>query len=765
MSEVLDASTPALERLGRLMGARATLAAGFDETRARLARRHGMPALEPWAAGTLALVDVNAGAGALLAFWRASLELAPRLGPDELADMAFCAAGLCREAGSAAAVAALDAFAGIEPRLGGAQGRATWWRALATLGRAAPDCVEPAAAHAHRLVVPGHVAAFEGFVEAGLRAMGRDRARRRAFFALEEPLALSMLARIGAGPGFDALEPELRMVLAALWGARPELQPLPPAVPGAPRRVNIAGPVLRLPDVFPGLEGEASRRLYLAAAIHAGAHLHFGNPRFPVRRFKPVQIALATLVEDARIEELAMRRYPGLRRLWGAYHVATAEDGPTVAALLRRVARGLFDPAYADPDALVGKAQELFRAAADRIGDPAISLDIGTRLANDVGQRRIRFDALGHVSEPAYRDDGLGIWDFSEIDPEVSDEVQMRVEAARPTPQEAEGGAPQDGASEERPANATLGRARPTRGSDEGVIVATYPEWDAGAGIERPDWSSVREMPPVPGDARVLARALDRAAPLRGRIARLVKAAKVGRAARLKRQAEGHDLDIDAAIEATIATRAGEMPDLRVFRSSALLQRDLAVLVLVDVSHSTREKLADGASVLDVEKLAVAMLAEALGRLGDDFALLAFASNGRGDVRVTPVKGFSEPYDAAALARLAGLESGLSTRLGAALRHAGAQIARVRAFRKLVLVLTDGEPSDIDVAADDLVQDARRVVLQLRAQGIDTFGVTLDPAGVGAAPAIFGKANAMPVRRVEDLPARLSELYFRLARR
>lgn len=207
------------------------------------------------------------------------------------------------------------------------------------------------------------------------------------------------------------------------------------------------------------------------------------------------------------------------------------------------------------------------------------------------------------------------------------------------------------------------------------------------------------------------------------------------------------------------------MPDLRVFRSTALLQRDIAVLVLIDVSHSTRARLADGASVLDVEKLAVVLLGEALARLGDDFALLAFASAGRGDVQLHYVKRFAESFGAETLGRLAGLAPGLSTRLGAALRHAGAEIGRVRAFRKLILVLTDGEPSDIDVAAGDLVQDARRVVLALRAKGIDTFGVTLDPTGVGSGPAIFGKTNAMPVRRVEDLPMRLSELYFRLARR
>lgn len=749
---------PALARLAGLMEARETLAARFEETRHRLAARHGAAALEPWARGVLALVEVNAGAGALLAFWRASVELSGQLSPAALGEAGLAAAALCREAGGRATSAALDGFVAIAPRLAGEGERALWWRALLTLARAAPDCVEDVAAQARRLVLPGHVAEFEGFVAAGLRAAGHDRARRRAFFALEDPLALGLLARIGAGPGFAELESELRRVLAALWGTAPQLQPLPPAGEGTPRRVNIAGPVLRLPDIFPGVEGEAARQLYRAAALHAGAHLHFGNPRFPVRRFRPVQIALAGLVEDARIEALAIARYPGLRRLWAPYHVATPEDGPTLAALLARLARGLFDPGYSDPDALIGKAQALFAAA--RLDDPAISLDIGTRLANDIGQRRLRFDARGHVVEPAYRDDGLGLWDFSDIDPEISDEVQLLVEAARLERREGEDGPP-DAAPSREPA----GRARPTPASTTGAVIATYSEWDAQAGIERPDWTSVRAMLPAPGDTGPLLRALEAAAPARQRIARLVKASKVGRAARLKRQWEGHDLDLDAVIAAAIARRAGERPDLRVFRSTALLQRDLAVLVLVDMSQSTRQRLADGASVLDVEKCAVAMLAEALAALGDAFALLAFASNGRDDVRLCEVKGFAAPYDTAALARLAGLTSGLSTRLGAGLRHAGAEIARVRAFRKLILVLTDGEPSDIDTPAKDLVQDARRVVLQLRAQGIDTSGVTLDPAGVGCGPAIFGKANTMPVRRIEDLPQRLSELYFRLARR
>ncbi|WP_371347685.1 nitric oxide reductase activation protein NorD [Ancylobacter sp. IITR112] len=758
MDSVVDEAAAA--RLARLLAPREALAGVFRETQARLARRHGAAALGEWAEGALALLAVNAGAAALLAYARASLDLSPRLSPAALGETGRAAAALCRAAGGQATIASLNALVVLAPRLPDEDARALWWRALLTLAQAAPDCVEPVAAQARRLVRPGHVAAFEGFIAAGLKAAGRDRARQRAFFALEDPLALSLLARIGAGPGFAEMEMELKRLLAALWGEQAPLQPLPPAGEAVPARANLAGPVIRLPEVFPGVEGEAARLLYRAAALHAGAHRVFGGPPFPINKFKPVQMALAGLVEDARVETLAMMRYPGLRRLWGGYHRASPEDGPTLAALLARLARGLFDPGYADPDALVGKAQALFAAARERLDDPALSLDIGTRLANDVGQRRLRFDARGHVVEPAYRDDGLGLWDFSAHDPEPGAEVPLIVQAARAARRHGE-----DGPSEGAPAPAAAGRARPAPPQGVGAVIATYPEWDAQAGLERPDWVSVRALAPVAGDGVALRRALEAAGPARARIARLVKAAKLGRATRLKRQAEGADLDLDAVIEAAIARRAGAVPDLNVFRATALTQRDLAVLVLIDMSHSTRARLADGRSVLEVEKLAVAMLGEALEALGDRFALLAFASNGRGEVGLCEVKGVGEAYDGAAIARLAGLSSGLSTRLGAALRHAGAEISRIRAFRRLILVLSDGEPADIDTPAADLVEDARRAVRQLRGQGIDTFGVTLDPAGVGAAPLIFGAANAMPVRRLEELPLRLSELYFRLARR
>jgi nitric oxide reductase NorD protein len=194
------------------------------------------------------------------------------------------------------------------------------------------------------------------------------------------------------------------------------------------------------------------------------------------------------------------------------------------------------------------------------------------------------------------------------------------------------------------------------------------------------------------------------------------------------------------------------------------------VTILLDCSESMRAGVAGlAATALDIQRQAVALVAEAMQAGGDPLALRAFASAGREDVRLLRIKEFDEPWQEAAKARLAGIAPGFSTRIGAALRHAGSEMAALPNYRRLILVLTDGEASDIDVTDPlDLVEDARRVSRALKFRGIDVFGVTLaspddTDASVGGA-AIFGRGNWIALRRIEDLPRRLSELYFRLLR-
>jgi Mg-chelatase subunit ChlD len=523
-----------------------------------------------------------------------------------------------------------------------------------------------------------------------------------------------------------------------------------------------------MPEIYRGVQGDAAYALYRAAAAHAQAHLVYGGPRLSDGTLKPLQIALVTLIEDARIEQLAMRQLPGLRKHWFPYHVAVPIGVATAPILLARLARALFDPTYDDDDNFVAKGRSMFEARLPRLEDPAISREIGMLLGNDLGQMRVQFNARTYTVEPLYRDDGLGIWDFGEDAPSSGETLDIAVDAAR-----AEQRDDPDQTSlqpDVRDDESTAGRARPVAPDQRGIVIAKYPEWDRAHGVERPEWTTVREVPARPGDPRLVEEALEHAEVLRNRIAQLVRGVRVGRTIRLKRQLDGHDLDLDAMLDAGIALRMRQEPDPRIFRATTSKHRDLAVLLLLDISESTRDGLASGTSILDVERLAVAVLAEAMSTLGDPFSMLAFASNGRDDVEMTTVKAFDEPYDRACVGRLAALSSGLSTRLGTALRHAGELIGHARSFRKLVIVLTDGEPSDIDVADPlDLVEDARRAAVGLRARGIDGFGVVLGAgAGSGAmnsAVRIFGRGNTMLVPRVEDLPTRLSELYFRLARR
>ena len=763
--QVLSEPEDDTRRLQLMMRQRESLRPLFVACWDTLSHHFDAGELEAWASSVLALANVNAGPSCLIAYWDASRsaararEIAPLLGA------AQTAAEICRHAGAQAATASLKALAPARHVLGSGAALSRWWRAMETLARQAPESVAPAAARMTEILTPGTVEAFENFIAAGLRAAAGDRKRRIAFFSLQDESARRMIARDPGGVSFGDVEAELKAFTTALWGEVPLLRSAAGDSNEKPqRRSSIAGPIIRLPEVYRGVQGDAARALFRAAAAHAQAHLVLGRARFPIGTLKPLQVALVNLIEDARVETLAMRALPGLHRLWAPYHVAAPSGVATASALLARLARALFDPDYCDGDGFIAKGRALFAAALPRIGDAAISREIGMLLGNDLGQMRVQFNARTYVVEPVYRDDGLGLWDFGDNAPPPDDVLELFIDALRIEQQE--GGDRNNEESEPDQAEPELGRGRPVAPDERGVVIARYPEWDRAHGIERPDWTVVREVAARLGDPRVIEDALDRAGALRNRVARLVRGVRIGRIVRLKRQHEGHDLDVDAMLDAGIALRSGQEPDPRVFRSSRSVHRDLSALLLVDTSESTRDRLPSGTTILDIERLAVAVLSEAMGQLGDPFGLLAFASDGRDDIRMTNVKSFDEPYDRHCRARLAGLTSGLSTRLGTALRHAGQVIGPATTSRKLLIVLTDGEPSDIDVADPlDLVEDARRAAVGLHMNGIDAYGVVLGKTGAVAASRIFGRGNTMLVHRVEDLPGRLSELYFRLARR
>ena len=733
----------ALARLRQYSSQRQALAPAFAPLWPAL---HG-EAAEAWAASVLALAWVNAGPGCLAV--AASLA---RRRLDRLEELAAClhqAAELCRRTGGSTTLAALEAMQAAAAVVDAV----AWWRILVGLAGSAPESVLPACQSMARLLSPAGLAGLAEFVATGIRQAGGRADRRRAFFALETQAALQTLARLSGAVGYAEVEAGLTRYATALWARTPLLRSAPLA-----RRTSLSGELVMMPALFAGVAPEAAPMLYRASLAHAGAHLAFGGRRFPIGTLKPLQVALITLVEDARVEALAMQRFPGLRRLWHPYHQADAGGVPSAAGLLARLARALFDPAWHDPDRIVATARRLF-AAADRT-DTQTSRTIGNLLGHEIGQQRLGFNARTYVVEPPYRDDGWGLWETDATEPPDRETAELMMEAASLN-RTGDG----DHGPQEPERDPQAAPARPASAADEaGAVLAMYPEWDRHARVARPDWSTIRETSPRPGDAGAITAMLDADPQLRSQVSRLVRGARVGRAARLRRQAEGEELDLDAALDATIERRAGLTPDHRVHRGTGRRRRELAVAMLLDVSASTSARQVGG-SVLDLQRRAVALLAEPLAPWGDAFTVLAFASNGREDVRLVTVKALGEAWSAETRARLAGLSSGLSTRLGAALRHTGTVLQAVRVHRRLALVLTDGAPFDIDTPDPaDLAEDARHAVLTLKRAGIDVFGMILGQQDIGAAEAIFGRASCLAVPRLDALPARLSQMYARLTR-
>jgi nitric oxide reductase activation protein len=194
--------------------------------------------------------------------------------------------------------------------------------------------------------------------------------------------------------------------------------------------------------------------------------------------------------------------------------------------------------------------------------------------------------------------------------------------------------------------------------------------------------------------------------------------------------------------------------------------RDLAVLVLLDTSESSNDKVrGHDYTVMDLTRAATVLLAGALDRIGDPFAIHGFCSDGRHDVHYQRFKDFDQPYDDLVKARLAGMKGRLSTRMGAALRHAAHYLSQQPKSKRVVFVVTDGEPADNDVTDPQYLRhDAKAAVEELGRQGITVYALSLDPHADQYVSRIFGLKNFTVIDQVERLPERLPMLYMSLTR-
>ncbi|MBI2277325.1 MAG: VWA domain-containing protein [Dechloromonas sp.] len=287
------------------------------------------------------------------------------------------------------------------------------------------------------------------------------------------------------------------------------------------------------------------------------------------------------------------------------------------------------------------------------------------------------------------------------------------------------------------------------------------PEWDYRKGVllER----HCRLQPMIADDAghaELPAELAATAKKLRGQFAALAPQRHW-----LKAQPDGSELDVDACVRNHADRASGHTPETGGYLAQARCERDLACLLLADLSMSTDAWISDSHRIVDVIRDSLLLFSEALSATGDRFGIYGFSSLRRQNIRFHLLKDFNGKYDAAARARILAIKPGFYTRMGAAIRQSASILGEQPAGRRLLLIITDGKPNDLDLYDSRYgIEDTRMAVYEARRLGLTPFCVTIDREAGSYLPYLFGPAGFCVIRKPEELPRRLPLLYAQLTR-
>lgn len=288
------------------------------------------------------------------------------------------------------------------------------------------------------------------------------------------------------------------------------------------------------------------------------------------------------------------------------------------------------------------------------------------------------------------------------------------------------------------------------------------PEWDYKKQIMQPDYCRLQEF------VSPQAQPCELPSQLRRTARRLRSQFQVLAPTRtwLKGQQDGEEIDLDAWVRQEADLLSGAHADSRgMYRAQVNQQRDLACLLLADLSLSTDAYASDHARVIDVIRDSLFLFSEALSATGDRFALYGFSSLKRGNVRFNRLKSFDERYDSLARGRIQVIKPGYYTRMGAAIRQSCALLAAQPQRQRLLLLLTDGKPNDLDRYEGRYgIEDTRMALHEARQQGLRPFCVTIDNEANEYLPHLFGVGGFSVIRKPEDLPKELPLLYAQMTR-
>ena len=755
-----------------------TLDAAFQEA----ARTLSPNGLKDWLDGARGIVNLGKGPALLTTYLDEMPLVARECGDDVIRDCVHAVMKLASMTSGEVLTLVFSTLPTAARRLGDPELLRAYLQLLHRLAAKAPRGLRPMLGVLDELLGKLTLSGLRRWVDFGAEAYRRDLPKQAAYFSLQSEDSKAVLQQERRGTLFIDSQRKLNFYLRAFWGRDFFLRPAAADYLGF--RPFIEARALHLPDAADDLGALSGLDLYRAMGAHMAAHLAYTREPQSAEALAPAQQFFVGFFEDARVEWCAVQAFPGMGRLWKAFMLLPkpAQVEHETLPLLERAALALLDPAESSGDAEVDEIVRQFHGniAANR-DNGLFSWNLGLDLFNLLSSRRAMpsLRLLENLRIP-YRDDNRFVWSLDQFDwsestaylPASQRQVRKHVSLMEFI-NEVEVETAGDDAQEIWVLNTELFPYE-----DEGVSYNEmegkepvsepyhYPEWDYQVQLHRPNWATVYERRQGRGDPALVDEVLTAHKGVSHRIKQIIDRLRPQGVSRLRKLEDGDELDINAAVDAMVAARIGLNPDPRITMRNVINRRDLAVVILLDLSASTNEQVRGAdRTVLELTREASALVATAINGIGDPFAIHGFASDGRHDVQYFRFKDFEQRFDGDVKSRLAGMKGGLSTRMGAAMRHAGRHLLQRSEKHKLLLIVTDGEPADIDERDPQyLRQDARKAAEELRSRGVLSYCLTLDPEADRYVERIFGANHYTIIDHVQRLPEKLPALFASLTR-
>ena len=632
--------------------------------------------------------------------------------------------------------------------------------------------LQPMLNHIEELLSKLTLEGLESWASFGVQAYRRDYSNLTKYFNLESQDSIAILEKFRRGVLFIDTQRKLNLYLRALWGRDFTLKPSNSANDNF--RPYIEDNIIHLPDAIDAEDDITSHKIFRAAAAHMAAHYCYSGSSIAIEQTDPIPKFFIGFIEDARIEYKATRRYPGLQKLWGSLLNAESignSEHPTLKELKDLACMLLNGKTNSESEYLNNFAKQFHQEIETEQDNNQFSKRKGLELF-DYFMSKKPTPSIQDLERMfiCYRDDNRFIWSQREHNsdgssnniPSIVNNQKNQIAPIIKLTGEVDREQPKSNAGK----GASSAESFPTENQEDinirpALKAFHYQEWDYQINLYRPDWVTVYEQQQSIGNPEDVEKILFEHQAKALRIKQMIDLLSPKGVRRIRNMEDGDEIDLNAAIESMISIRMGEQANTHITKSNVLKIRDLSVLVLLDLSESTNDK-AQGSekTVLELTREASILVASAIDGIGDPFAIHGFASDGRHDVQYYHFKDFNQKYDDNAKSRLAGMQGNLSTRMGAALRHASHHLLKQPERRKLLLIVTDGEPADIDEHdPQHLRHDTKKAIGELKSQGINSYCLTLDPTADNYVKWIFGTTNYTILDKIDKLPEKLPALF------